>query len=334
MHRLAATACALVALVTAPGALAGSWAAPEIKQVVQAGLMAPTVKSFRPADPLTRSELGEIVAALTQTSEVVVAPERTVTVRELDAALVRALGVRPAARALQAKVAAAGLAPPARLGNEVVARLLGLRTNHPAEDDGLELLPDDPVTRAETAYSVARALQLSSGELDWTAGLVDSLQLPAFEPWQRAVLAQAVRWVGYPYIWGGTSDGPSAPFGVSSRGGFDCSGFVWRVYKLTSYAGAPGLSATLRGRTTYQMSGEVERARRIGRDELGPGDVIFFGDRGPRSKPAQVGHMGIYVGGGWFVHSSGRGVTMLPLDGWYSDTFAWGRRPLAEAGLM
>ena len=107
-----------------------------------------------------------------------------------------------------------------------------------------------------------------------------------------------------PYIWGGTSDGPETEFGVSSRGGYDCSGFVWRVYKLEPYAGAGSLNAVLRGRTTYQMSGEVPRSQRIGLAKLEPADVIFFGDRGPRSQPAQVGHMGIYLGNGWFIHSS------------------------------
>jgi hypothetical protein len=43
--------------------------------------------------------------------------------------------------------------------------------------------------------------------------------------------------------------------------------------------------------------------------------------------------MGIYVGNGWFVQSSGNGVTLARLDGWYSREFAWARRPLAEAGL-
>jgi cell wall-associated NlpC family hydrolase len=43
--------------------------------------------------------------------------------------------------------------------------------------------------------------------------------------------------------------------------------------------------------------------------------------------------MGIYVGNGWFVHSSGYGVALARLDGWYVHEFAWGRRPLAEAGL-
>ena len=51
------------------------------------------------------------------------------------------------------------------------------------------------------------------------------------------------------------------------------------------------------------------------------------------SSPAEVGHAGIYIGNGWFVHSSGGGVTLQPLQGWYTTTFAWARRPLAEAGL-
>ena len=67
--------------------------------------------------------------------------------------------------------------------------------------------------------------------------------------------------------------------------------------------------------------------------KLQPADVVFFG-RGPSSKPAQIGHMGIYVGNGWFVHSSGYGVALAKLDsGWYRTSFAWGRRPLAEAQL-
>ena len=39
------------------------------------------------------------------------------------------------------------------------------------------------------------------------------------------------------------------------------------------------------------------------------------------------------LGNGWIVHSSGRGVTLDPLTGWYKTELAWGRRPLAEAGL-
>jgi cell wall-associated NlpC family hydrolase len=80
------------------------------------------------------------------------------------------------------------------------------------------------------------------------------------------------------------------------------------------------------------MSGEVKPRQRIRLADLAPGDVLFFG-RGPRSKPAQVDHTGIYLGGGWMVHSSGNGTTIVPLDGWYRTSFAWARRPLREAGL-
>src|SRR5207237_345427 len=114
--------------------------------------------------------------------------------------------------------------------------------------------------------------------------------------------------------------------GVKARGGFDCSGFVWRVYKLQPYPGAPALAETLRGRTTYAMSGEVPSARRIGFAKLQPGDVVFFGAKGPRSKPAEVDHAGIYAGNGWFVHSSSQGVTLTQLTGWYRQRFAWPRR--------
>ena len=62
-------------------------------------------------------------------------------------------------------------------------------------------------------------------------------------------------------------------------------------------------------------------------------DIVFFGAAGPSSKPAQVDHMGIYLGSGWFVHASGQGVYLSALTGWYRTHFAWGRRPLAEAGL-
>jgi cell wall-associated NlpC family hydrolase len=81
------------------------------------------------------------------------------------------------------------------------------------------------------------------------------------------------------------------------------------------------------------MSGEVAKSLRIDPATLQPADVLFFGARGPKSKPSEVGHMGIYVGNGWFVHASSGGVTLQPLQGWYASTLAWARRPLAEAGF-
>lgn len=69
-------------------------------------------------------------------------------------------------------------------------------------------------------------------------------------------------------------------------------------------------------------------------DQIAPGDLLFFGARGPRSHPAQVDHVAIYAGSGWMVHSSVHGVTLAPLSDWFRKSFAWARRPLAEAGLV
>ena len=333
MRRVAATAAVVAVLASAPAAGAGSWALPQIRAAVASGLMGPSVARFRPNDALTRRELAVIVAGITRKEQLVVGGERAVTMTGLNRALVRALGLGGAAEEFRAELAAAGLRPVGRAGWETVARLLGLRVNHPAAADHRELRPSDPVTRAEAAYSIARVLQLSESNLADVNGLAVAFDLPEPTAWQRRVLARAVRFVGYPYVWGGTSEWTETVFGVTSRGGFDCSGFVWRVYKLEPFAGAPQLASTLRGRTTYQMADERPRSERIARAGLRPGDVVFFGGRGPSSKPSEIGHMGIYLGGGWLVHSSRNGTTLDPLAGWYAASFAWGRRPLAEANL-
>jgi cell wall-associated NlpC family hydrolase len=218
-------------------------------------------------------------------------------------------------------------------GTEAVARMLKLRLNHPTGQDDLELLPFQAATRAEAAWSFAQALRLDQWDLDSAQHAADTFTLPELTTWQRKILTTAVHFVGYPYVWGGTSPGPESLFGVNAAGGFDCSGFVWRVYKLTPYTGGSHLSGALRGRTTYQMSGEVPRSALVPAAKLQPADVMFFGAHGPRSKPSEVDHTALYLGNGWFIQSSGEGVTLLPFDGWYTHSYAWGRRPLREAGL-
>ena len=296
--------------------------------------MARTVASFRPSDPLTQGELADLVAQLTeQPPQPVANPSAKVTLAQLDAKLVRALELGDEAALFQDAAAGADLRPPARFGTEVVARLLGLRTNHPAGQDQLEVLPTDPVPRAEVAYSVAQILRLSEWEATNVEEAASSFQLPAFTPWQRRVLASAASFIGYPYVWGGEFERPQSPFGPQAQGGFDCSGFAWRVYKLQSYPAAPQLATILRGRTAADMAGEMPRRRRIKPALLAPGDLVFFGPGGPRARPSQIDHMGLYLGNGWLIHSSRYGVALAPLDGWFKDRLAWGRRPLAEAGL-
>jgi cell wall-associated NlpC family hydrolase len=333
---LCAAACALVFAAPASAA-APSWAQPQIAVVTAKGLMGGSASTFRPDDVLTWGELADLVTAMTGHAVPVAAdPAQPATIAQLDAQLVRALGMLPVARQFSGAIRAAGLIPPRYFGTEVVARLIGLRVNHPSAQDTLELMPDSPATRAEAAYSAARILRFTGGEVDYVTRLAGTFQLPAFTGSQRAVLQTAIAFTGYPYVWGGTSELPQDPFGTHKLvpGGFDCSGFVWRVYKLQAYQGGEALPAVLKGRTSYAMAGEVPRAKRITLAQVQPGDVLFFGTHGPRSKPAEVDHMGISLGSGWFIQASDQGVALASLNSdWYSHRFAWGRRPLAEAKL-
>src|SRR3954469_16397823 len=313
---------------------ATSWAQAELRAVVAAGLMAKETAA-RPNDALTRSQLETISSGLLHVPATTPAtPSTSVTMTGLDAKLVSTLALGDTAKLFVQNAKAAGLAPPSRFGTEAVARLLGLRTNHPASLDELELSPNEPATHAEAAYSAARVLRLGDWDVSATQQLAATFVLPQLTAWQKQVLNTAVRFIGYPYVWGGESEKTTSPYGPQVHGGFDCSGFVWRVYKLQAYTGEGKLGDMLRGRTTYAMSGEVPRTKRIGISKLQPADVIFFGADGAKSTPAQVNHMGIYLGNGWFIHSSGYGVAVAQLSGWYVKRFAWARRPLVEAGLV
>lgn len=338
MRRLALLSCTLLVLLGTCGAASAgrsatsSWAAPQIATVVSDGLMATSLDTFRPDDPLTEGDFSDALAWF-GVSLPVADPMRPVTVRELDARLVTVAGLRPEARAIRAAALEAGLAPTQYLGTETVARLLGLRLNHPRAQEQLELQVSQPATRAEAAYSLARLLTISEFAIENVREAADGFLTPVLTDWQRAVLQRALHFVGSPYVWAGMSERKQKLYDGTMPGGFDCSGFVWRVYKLQPYPDAPALADVLKGRTTYAMSAEVPRSERIHFDQLEPGDVVFFGAHGPSSKPAEINHMGIYVGNGWLVHSSDHGVTLDPMTGWYETRFAWARRPLAEAGL-
>jgi len=339
-----------------------NWAKHEIKTVVAHGLMgASSVRKFQPNAPLTVQTLTDLGNSLAQelgsaqpasrqeppttTGDTTTGTTTTPTTNDssgatmtrLDRELVSSLGLLPQARQFRKAAKAAGLKVPTRFGTEVVARLLGLRINHPADQDYLELRPKDTATRAEAAYSAAQILSFGYLADSWQIAevkqLAAAISLPTLTTWQKQILDVAASKIGMPYVWGGTSDGTEAPFGIQARGGYDCSGFVWRVYKLQSYPGEGDLASVIEGRTTYTMSVEVRRSKRIRFAKLQPADVIFFGANGPRSSGSEIIHTGIYVGDGWFIHSSDEGVALAQLNGWYRTEFAWGRRPLREAGL-
>ena len=119
------------------------------------------------------------------------------------------------------------------------------------------------------------------------------------------MLAEAERYLGVPYVWGGYS--PS---------GFDCSGFVsWVINHCGNGWNFGRLTANgLRARTDYVSPSEAK-----------PGDLIFF--QGTYDT-AGASHVGIYVGGGWMIHA-GNPVHYSNINTpyWQSHFLEYGRIP-------
>src|SRR5260221_6575385 len=106
------------------------WADQQIGTVLAAGLMGPSAEAFDPQGPLTRGDLATALEIWGHPMLPPVDPSVLVTVRELDARLVAALGLQPAARTIRIAARDARLTPISSLGAETVARLLARRTNH------------------------------------------------------------------------------------------------------------------------------------------------------------------------------------------------------------
>lgn len=118
------------------------------------------------------------------------------------------------------------------------------------------------------------------------------------------IVALAKQYLGTPYVLGG--NGPSS---------FDCSGFTKYIYAQFGYS--------LNRTATDQLQNGVS----ISRDELQPGDLVFF--KYNTSKP--VSHVGIYIGNGEFIHASTNRY-MVQIDqmntGHYANVFVYARRIL------
>jgi cell wall-associated NlpC family hydrolase len=122
-----------------------------------------------------------------------------------------------------------------------------------------------------------------------------------------AMLLEAEKYLGYPYVWGGSSPSTS----------FDCSGFVswvinhsgWSVGRLT----ASGL---------FNICTPVTPAN------AKPGDLIFFWKTYDAPDPNGATHVGIYVGGGYMLHC-GNPISYADISTpyWVSHFYAFGRLP-------
>ncbi len=119
----------------------------------------------------------------------------------------------------------------------------------------------------------------------------------------RRLITEAEKYLGYPYVWGGSTPATS----------FDCSGFVCWVF---SNSGVYPLS-----RTTAQ--GIYNQCARISPQEAKPGDLIFF--KGTYAT-SEVSHIGIFVGDGMMIHAGNPiQYTSVNTNYWQSHFFAYGR---------
>lgn len=114
------------------------------------------------------------------------------------------------------------------------------------------------------------------------------------------VIAHAYSYLGTPYRYGGTS-----------YSGIDCSGFTMKVF------GAFGISLPHGATSQYRMCRSVTTAERA------PGDLVFFATGG-----SGIGHVGIYLGGGQFIHAStSSGVIISSLyENYYARTYLYAAR--------
>jgi cell wall-associated NlpC family hydrolase len=311
---------------------AADWDATAQRTVVGEGLMSEAAGSgFLGAAPLTAQAESQALAALAVregTAPVSVGADAPLTVVRFDALLVEQLGLGEAAEHVQQVAQAAGLQPPGYFGSEVVARYLELRYEHPVGTQSLDLYPWNPITRAEAAYSLAQVLGSTSGPGQWAIDsareTLSAFSLPHYDADQLEVLRIAVSKIGMPYVWGGTTDNTADGL---EHGGYDCSGFAWRVYKVS---GLPWGRRIL-GRTAAEQAGEIPRRARIHLEDVQPGDLLFFGSAHFDSKAteADVIHEGLALSSQWVIHSSGQGVYVLPLtSGWLVQSFTWARRVL------
>ena len=153
---------------------------------------------------------------------------------DVDRAFVSAAGLDATAVRAEQLIAQAGYVARPGVGYEIVARLLRLRTDLSQADDAKEHAWYEQASRADAIWSAAQVLQWGGWEKQSAVDTVELLAtLPPTPPGPRHdAIQRAFDFIGMPYIWGGTSEKPQILFGFNTAGGFDCSGFVWRVTAL------------------------------------------------------------------------------------------------------
>lgn len=194
------------------------------------------------------------------------------------------------------------------LGDEMVVKIVGVNsgwykvTYTPTQKTGYVssdylVSVEDPIvyTSSSSGSSSGKSSSSSKGE---SVGA----PVPSNAALGAQVVAYAQKFLGVPYVYG--ANGP---------GSFDCSGFTKYVYAQFGYS--------LNRSATDQLANGVP----VSKSQLEPGDLVFF--RYNTTKP--VSHVGIYIGGGQFIHASTNHYMVQISDlttGHYANVYVYGRR--------
>ena len=197
-----------------------------------------------------------------------------------------------ASRASQKRWIEGQLAERKRLLSSVQAEVAQLQAQEAARQEGLRRQLQARLDQQRRE----QAAKLNDTVVGATADTPDGAPVPPPATY-GGVVGIAMRYLGVPYVWGGAS--PS---------GFDCSGFVMYVYAQV------GVSLPHHAASQYAYGTPVSR------DQLEPGDLVFFDG---------LGHNGIYIGGGQFIHSPHTGdvvkISSLSKD-FYVNNWVGARR--------
>lgn len=109
----------------------------------------------------------------------------------------------------------------------------------------------------------------------------------SLNPSGESILNTAYRFMGVPYLWGGTSSK-----------GMDCSGFTKTVYFLNGII-------LPRDASQQVHTGELVDVKN-GWENLEAGDLLFFGSKANGERKERITHVAIYIGDGDFIHAAGR----------------------------
>jgi cell wall-associated NlpC family hydrolase len=302
------------------------------------------VEAFAPEEPIdpaiTFSDLDETdpffpyanvavkMGWMQRTKAGVFGPESPVTMQVVHFALVSALPLEEEVAGLDAIHTEAGynFAHPGKFPHILLGMVLHFRYNHPSE--GADVTPKDPLSRVEVAYSLWRAATTDKYDIVALSKYAD-IALPAISASKQKFVAFGLKYVGYPYIWGGDwyAKTPSGYCcGAQPKGGFDCSGLMWWDLK----APADGYNnRSLRGYTGWSIPQRASAdmasiGKKITYDNAQPGDLMFYDGDGNGT----VDHVDVFLGNGWALDSSSGqgGVTILRVgEGWYNDHFVHAR---------